>query len=154
MPQGGPTVPWTTSYDDENVPLDVVLTTPLSDGAEQPTDTLELTGAGSATVGWFGAPLHSRRFPSDVAANRFPVTVTLCMLTRPLLGLTVSVAADFFGMDVEVVDTELVVELLEQALSPSAAMTMAAAAAPVLAARPMFAFLSMETFRVYYASAS
>lgn len=51
LPHGGPTVPWTTLYEVESVPLEDVLTTALSDGAEHPTGTLELTGAGSATVG-------------------------------------------------------------------------------------------------------
>jgi len=38
-------------YEVDNKPLDDVTVRPLIDGAEHPTDTVELTGAGSATVG-------------------------------------------------------------------------------------------------------
>jgi hypothetical protein len=77
--------------------------------------------------------LHSKRFPSELAANPLPVTFTLCMLTRPLFGLTATEAADFFGADVEVVEVTLFEELLEHAPSPRAAKTTTATVAPIFA---------------------
>jgi hypothetical protein len=51
VPHGGPTVPMVTLYEVESDPLEEVVASALSDGAEHPTGTFELIGAGSATVG-------------------------------------------------------------------------------------------------------
>jgi len=131
LPQGGPTVPCTILYVVESVPVEVVVASALVEGAEHPTDTVELTGAGSATVGCFGSALHSNMLPGDPAVNPLPVTLTVCMLTRPLSGLTSKAAVGFFVAEVVVVvEAALLDELLAQAPSPTASPTVSPTASP------------------------
>jgi len=46
------------------------------EAAVQLTEIVELTGAGTSTVGCFASELHSRTFPIDEAVKPLPVTVT------------------------------------------------------------------------------
>lgn len=62
-------------------------------GAVQPTDTSELTGDPSETVGWFGSLLHSRMFPMELGVNPLPVTETDWPLVKPVSGLALIVEA-------------------------------------------------------------
>jgi len=55
----------------------------------QLTEIVELTGAGSATIGCFGSELHSTTFPIDEAVKPLPVIVTDWPLLRPVFGVTV-----------------------------------------------------------------
>ena len=66
-PHGGPIVPDATMYILLKVPVALVEVRLLAeyDGAVQPTDTSELTGAGRATVGSPSALLHSKKLPVE-----------------------------------------------------------------------------------------
>ena len=83
--------------------------------------------------------MHSRMVPSELGWNPLPVTLTLCMATRPLSGRTVSEATDF-AIEVEVVEVdgaELFDEPLEHAASPTPATTAARIIAPHFVWSPM-----------------
>jgi hypothetical protein len=75
------------------MPWAFVVTRWLNEGAVQLTEMELLTGAGSATVGWFGSELHSSTLPMEFLANPLPVRVTGEPFTNPVVGDPVSVVA-------------------------------------------------------------
>jgi hypothetical protein len=90
-PQGGPTVPSTTSKIVDTAPLPLVTTSLVSDGAVQLTEMELDTGGGSTTFGWLGSVLHSSTLPMEFLANPLPVRVTGEPFTNPVVGVPVSV---------------------------------------------------------------
>jgi hypothetical protein len=90
-PHGGPTVPSITLNVvlGGSVPVAVVVTSLVSDGALQLTEIELLMGAPRAAVGWFASLLHSRIFPIEEWVNPLPVIVTVVPLAKPVLGVTV-----------------------------------------------------------------
>jgi len=110
---------------------------------------VELTGAGSETVGCFGAPLHSKTLPGELAAKAgsYDVALTFCVLTRPLFGFTAKVGVCFLGAVVEGV---VFGELLEQA--PSVAPTSRGHRCPILALRVGFPVGSRRRHRPLFSA--
>lgn len=75
-PHGGPTVPCTTGNAPDSPPVALVVIRCEYEAAVQLTEIVELTGAGTATVGCFASELHSRTFPIAEAVKPVPETVT------------------------------------------------------------------------------
>jgi hypothetical protein len=69
------------------LPLALVCTNCVKEGAVQPTPTGLLMGEPRATVGSLEASLHSKRFPMELSVKPDPVTATDVPLAKPVLGL-------------------------------------------------------------------
>ena len=107
-PQGGPTVPSTTSNVVEIVPVAVVVTSLDNDGALQLTGMAELTTPPTCTLGWPESLLHSRMLPIEVWLKPLPVIVMLCPLVRPVAGVMVMVPVRPVAADADAVPATMV----------------------------------------------
>jgi hypothetical protein len=114
-------VPWTTVNVPEMVPVALTVTSFCSDGALQPTGTVELTIPPSFTCGWFASLLHSRMFPMELSVNPLPVTVTVVPLLT-VLGVIVMVPVSGAAALAEIALPKITSPATTSAADPTARM--------------------------------